>query len=454
MGFSEFQRLHKKLSSRLLGLEINFDEDEDEWSDEDDLNQDLVETILERRAQRARVRWQGGIKKVVMLNRFVSAASMSQVSKTKSRLQTFVRKGVYVVTSRALNCPFETVFVRASLGMPKWPQINPLRSLFFDGVPALCLQTLVTHTVDSWVTSVKKPPGFLETLFDNAVFGIKAVLSYPIEVAFTRKIVLGQSYSTSLANLSLASFNGFSSYLVQEGIERAVGAIYTAISGNKDNESLVSWVIYMGVRFFVTIPLIVVRQNIIITSPATPHPAPVGFVQQATAIYQENGLSGLFQGAGTMVGLLCPMFGVFVASQVVVHKILGKTKRELYEEQVEKVREALTFSRKVTVPVENRGHLETIVNIAAKRKHPVVLLVVNGSSESQYSLIAAKKYAENLEGTIIIGDVHRLPFLNKIVNDARIPFFVPIIDRSIELQSVVIYSKDQTDAAFRKLQAI
>lgn len=524
MGFSEFQRLNKQLSSRLLGLDVSFEDDnlDDlfggavDTDDEEDADGDANtqgEADAESadsdalRSLRARERWREGVRKVVLLNRFLAVAKTSVLEQTAAWLDKFRRTLLYLVAGRVLDTPFEAVFVRASLGLRRIPEQSSWSALFFDGAPALALSTVISHTVESLpqLPLLRRPLGLQPSGSGNVkatvksassssssgarqqvvtagAWAAKVLLAYPFEVAFARKVVLGQSLWAALrpsALLATATWNGVSGHIAQECGDVLLNQLFAlwssrqsqgdpgvdkqraeqadgAQQGDEQGEqvSALAWVAYSVTSFVLSIPCFVVRDRIVVSAPDSLHPAPASAWTVAGEIYRAQGLGGFVTGAGTMAMLLVPMFCTYVGSQVLVHAIMGNTRREQFEEQVAEMRENLQLERREPIVVNDREHLETVVAMAAKRGRLLVLLVVNTSEESKHALAAARIYAQQLVATVIIGDTTRLPFLATLVQSARVPFVLPVLNGEVHVDSVLLFSKDQSSKVFAKLRKL
>jgi len=393
MGFSEFRAVHKAVSERLLGIQF---EDEELLLDNDETN--------------ATVRFQSGVKKVVLANRFINLSRKH----THYELESFIRRACYFVASRVFGAPFEVAFIRGSSGLTL---SHPLEAWFLEVTPVLAFQSLLTHTADSFKsTSIGLP---------IMRFFINKLLAYPLEVAVSRKVVLNQAVGSVPL---LALYNGFSVFLFVDGTEKLISYVYDSYV----DDSFSSWLFYTVGRFALSVPLCIIRQHTIVSNPNSSSPASMSPLESIQAVVEQHGVLGLFSNIGSLALLMPPMLLAFVGSQLVIHKLLGPTSAEKRLAQVQVAKDSVVLRTRELIPVKTEDHFDELVAMGSRSHRLLVLLAVDEKSEMSENALAAAKYmAKELEVTVLVGDVHKLQFIKRIAH-TTIPFFLPIAHGDIE----------------------
>jgi len=469
MGFSEFQRLSKRLSSRLVGVsEEDFDHDDnDESVQEEDgkvsetsdamgsdvpeeeellVYVDVNEEQMRRRAasQKARARWKGGIQKILMMNRFLAGVERSE--RLATWIDAFLRRFSHTLLFRIISAPFEILYQRSALEMPLFP--TPwTRILVIDAIPGLAFRLAVEQVVNRVPFPGQKRQSILSKVLQ---LGLGIVTLYPFEVAFQRKVILNQPFYVSLGALSSASFNGLSSHAVHEVLEISAGIWDKSWS---DSDSVAVPVAIEFVRFVLSVPVSLVRERIVTSNPEGTHPAPVSAIAECKTIYSEGGWRGFFTGFKLQLALVPPMIAVLGLGHLFFRLVAGTSRRERFQEQVESVRETLELKIKKPIVTKDRKHLETIVEMAAKRRRLLMLLVANDSAESESAEQMCHRFAETIDMTFVVGQTSRLPFLRGLVTDARMPFFIPIWNGTVELSKIIIYNRDNVKKVRKALES-
>lgn len=477
MGFSEFERVQRQLSTSLIGFDDVESIDGDDNVQRPLLHEEDNPQHEEQGDNMSRVRaqslWKQSVQKVMIVNRFNNVTQ----DKLRRDVERILRVACYHLPFSVISCSFETINARAGLGLALLPQgKNPVLNLCTSGAACMLLRSLtrdvagcalalwspfsrpkaVRRAENSWV-SVNW--FFLDGFtWSRAGYLGQYVLHksacYVAETAFYRKVILGQPLTVTLAGLGTASLNGLSAIFMQEVCLLGLDLLYRyrkrrqAIGEKEDQDdeqqgwfSVAQFVSYEGIREIVSYALNNLRVYVGTSAPLETHPVPTNvFTATRELCRQRGGVRGLFRGFFTCAALVPLTTLTAVATHSLLALVLGPSRENVLQKQVDEVRESLELDRHVPVEIQGADHMRAIVRMAASRERVLILLIADDEKESKNAIVAAHHFCETQpNATFIYGRTTKLQFLRDFARDFHIPCFIPIVDGQLDVENIMFF---------------
>ncbi|GBG31825.1 Hypothetical Protein FCC1311_080502 [Hondaea fermentalgiana] len=480
MGFSEFKRLGRRLSSQVFGAdEDDFDADADYYyrgrgdgggggDDEggteqgprgSDLQAMDPETVKRKRAARVRRRWREAIRKVVALNRFIKTVGPARRHESWARAKA--RQLVSAVLCAVITSPLDVMLSRALVSkqpvfLSPWTELIVAQAAPLSATYAL-LEQLVPRASTNASAAVKKPRYFGGSLGHavsaTARHGLHLLLMYPLQVAFTRLAVNGQPVRATLTSLSPQLYNGLSACLAIEAIKGILSLVLDNVLARSPPGTLLSIALPLA-SLLPAVPSFVMSVRIWSSNPGSLFPAQVSLPSEVAAIYAQKGLSGFF--AGWRVFLLaCPfeLGGEYLSNKLVRH-VIGPSPHERFAAQVSQVRETLELKQHTPLKLEDPSHLEAMILMASRHNRMLFVLMINVTEDSKLAVHDCATFAQHVDATFVIADARSFESLSRIAFSSRFPCFIPVMDGVLATQHIIPYRYGYSRQIERRLRAI
>jgi hypothetical protein len=470
MGFVEFQQLssaHKAVSSRLLRVELDFEARElADASDEAAAGGLGSELSTEGHFARddaggaagapagavARWRWREGARKARLLVRVVDALPRPR-GRAARWLEAVLRGGLYAGVGRVMNAPFEVLALRAVLGLPaagggsRWAP-RALATGAGSAVVALFLSALVAHAAESIDAALSGKGRARKGLIGLA---LSSLVCYPLDLAFAREVVLGQSPLASARAFGLASYRGVETVALLACTEALTSWVHGSVLRARswwfgsssssssspatrptapDDEPLWAPVLQICLAVGTMVPVMGIYASVATSGPSTLHPAAAAVAGSASLLAaQQLWREGtLWRGTAQMFAAMPFTFAIYFASQTLVRRVLGPTRQERLAATVEACREELELRQCQEIVARDLEHLDSLVRVAWRLQRVPLLLLVNDSADGLALKAVAPKLAQQLpHATVVVGSVEEIPRLHDLVRDTRLPFVLPIV---------------------------